>query len=323
MAEFVELSLVVPMYNEEAVIDLFLNRSVPILTSITHSYEIICVNDGSNDRTLERLLQARSGNPRIKVLNLSRNFGKEAALTAGIDHARGQAIIPIDADLQHQPELITDMVAKWRDGFDVVIAVRSNRKRENFPRKFTANAFYWVMAKLSEVPIPSNASDFRLMDRRVVDALRQFPERTRFMKGIFAWLGFRQAIVSYVPPPRAAGVTKWRYWKLWNFALEGITSFTSLPLRIWTYIGVLTAMAALIYAFYITLKTVIYGVDVPGYASIIVILLFFNGMHMFSTGIIGEYLARVFIEVKRRPLYLVRDRYGLCEPAERIKDKDR
>jgi len=284
--------------------------------AITESYEIICVNDGSQDQTLDLLIAARANNPRIKVINLSRNFGKEAALTAGIDYAAGQAIIPIDADLQDEPELIAEMVAKWREGYDTVIAVRADRRSDSRFKRWTANLFYRVMGRVSEVPIPSNAGDFRLLDRRVVEALKQLPERTRFMKGLFAWLGFRQAFVTYSRPERAAGATKWRYWRLWNFALEGVTSFTSLPLIIWTYIGALIATGAFLYALYIALRTLLFGVDIPGYASIVVILLFFNGLNMLGIGIVGEYLARVFIEVKNRPLYLVRDRYGFDDSTE-------
>lgn len=314
----IEISLIVPMYNEGEVVKLFFDRITPIVSSITKSYEIICVNDGSLDHTSELLIEARATNPRIKIINLSRNFGKEAALTAGIDHAVGQAVIPIDADLQDQPELIPEMVTKWREGYDMVVAVRTDRQSDSFLKKFTANSFYRLMGRLSDVPIPSNAGDFRLLDRQVVEALKRFPERTRFMKGLFAWLGFRQAFVSYSRPERAAGTTKWRYWRLWNFALEGITSFTSLPLIIWTYIGGLMAFSAFLYAVYILVRTIIFGVDVPGYASIVVILLFFNGLNLLGIGVVGEYLARVFTEVKNRPLYLVRDRYGFEDSTEQL-----
>jgi glycosyltransferase involved in cell wall biosynthesis len=313
MAESIELSIVVPMYNEAAVIGLFFDRITRVLASITGAYEIVCVNDGSIDDTSERLLKAHHENPRIKIVNLTRNFGKEAALTAGIEHASGRAVIPIDADLQDDPELIPQMVDKWREGNDIVVAVRSERDEDSVLKRLTANGFYRVMGRLSEVPILPHAGDFRLMDRRVIAALKHLPERTRFMKGLFAWTGFRQAVVTYSRQARAAGSSKWRYWKLWNFALDGITAFTTLPLRIWTYLGVLTAVLAFIYASYIIANTLIFGVDVPGYASIIVILLFFNGLNMLSLGILGEYLARVYAEVKQRPIYLVRDRYGFEE----------
>lgn len=305
-----EISLVVPMYNEEESLDLFLKKIVPIVEAITSSYEILCVNDGSRDRTLELLRQAHAANPRIKVIDLSRNFGKELAMTAGIDHAAGEAVIPIDADLQDPPELIKDMVAKWREGYDMVLAVRADRSSDSVSKRLSARLFYRLIGRISEVPIPENVGDFRLLDRRVVDALARLPERTRFMKGIFAWLGFRQATITYARPSRAAGSSKWRFWPLWNFALEGIVSFTTLPLKIWSYIGFGCATFAMGYLLFIVGRTLIYGVDVPGYASILSVVLFFNGLIMIGMGILGEYLARVFVEVKARPLYLVRETLG-------------
>lgn len=310
------LSLVVPMYNEEASLPLFLDRVVPLVERITPDYEIVCVNDGSSDRTLTVLTAARGANPCIKIVDLTRNFGKETALTAGLDFATGDAVIPLDADLQDPPELIPDLVAKWREGNDMVVAVRRDRSSDRLAKRGSANLFYRVIAPMSEVPIPANAGDFRLMDRRVAEALRRMPERTRFMKGMFAWLGFRQATVSYVRPARAAGSTKWPLWRLWNFALDGIFSFTTLPLRVWTYFGLGVALVALAYMLFVILRTLIYGVDVPGYASIIVMLLFFNGMNMIGLGVLGEYLGRVFIEVKQRPLYLVRDAIGFDSVPE-------
>ena len=305
-----QLSLIVPMYNEEATIASFLNRVTPIAESITSQYEIICVNDGSSDQTLALLRIEHTRNPNIKIVNLSRNFGKEAALSAGIDYSSGSAVIPLDADFQDPPELIPALIAKWRDGYDVVVAVRGDRRSDTFSKRITANLFYRVIGHLSDVPIPANAGDFRLMDRQVVEALKRLPERTRFMKGLFAWLGFKQATISYTRPPRAAGSSKWKGWQLWNFALEGIFSFTTLPLRIWTYIGLSTAVVALAYMFFILARTLLFGVDVPGYASIVVMILFFSGMHMIGLGIVGEYLGRVFIEVKQRPLFLVHNTIG-------------
>jgi len=318
MAKNIEISVISPVFNEEEVISDFLNRITLILKSITESFEIICVNDGSKDGTLDLIVERRKTDPRIHIINLSRNFGKEAALTAGLDHARGRAVIPIDADLQDDPELIPDMVSKWREGYDVVVAVRSNRKSDSFLKRTTANAFYRIIKRTSGASITPNAGDFRLLDRRVVNALKQLPERTRFMKGLFPWLGFHQAFITYKRAPRAAGASKWRYWRLWNFALEGITSFTSLPLLIWTYVGSIIAFSSFIYALYIVLRTLIYGVDVPGYASIIVLLLFLSGINLLSIGILGEYVARIFLEVKRRPLYIIRDIYGL---ENRLKNK--
>lgn len=310
------LSIVVPMHNEEEVCAAFFARMLPILRGLTPDFEIICVNDGSRDRTLEILKAVHAEEPRIKVIDLSRNFGKELALTAGIDHAQGDAVIPIDADLQDPPELIPDLVAKWQEGYDTVVAVRSDRSSDSRGKRWSAQAFYRLIGRLGEVPIPANAGDFRLLDRQVVAALRGLPERTRFMKGLFAWLGFRQAVVSYARAPRAAGQTKWKYWKLWNFALEGIFSFTTLPLRMWSYLGLTTAGISLIYTIYIVLHTLLFGADVPGYASLIVIILFFSGLNMIGLGILGEYLGRVFVETKQRPLYLVRDRFGFEEPQQ-------
>jgi polyisoprenyl-phosphate glycosyltransferase len=239
------LSVVVPMYNEEDTVQILLDRVVPILERITGDYEIVCVNDGSFDRTFELLKTAHQRNHHIKVLNFSRNFGKELALTAGIDYATGAAVIPLDADLQDPPELIPDLIAKWREGNEVVVAVRRDRSSDTLSKRVTANLFYRLIRRVSEVQIPPNAGDFRLMDRKVIEALKRMPERTRFMKGIFGWVGFKQACVTYVRPPRAAGSTKWKLWQLWNFALDGILSFTTLPLRIWTYLGVTIAIAAL------------------------------------------------------------------------------
>jgi polyisoprenyl-phosphate glycosyltransferase len=315
MHDDVEISLVVPMHNEEAMVERFFARVAPVLASITPSYEVICVDDGSHDQTVPLLLKARSADPRIRIVSLSRRFGKEAALTAGIEHASGQAVIPIDADLQDPPELLTEMVAKWREGYDTVVAVRSDRSQDSALKRATAAAFYSVMKRVGDVPITPNAGDFRLLDRRVVEALKQLPERTRFMKGLFAWLGFRTAYVSYARPERAAGTTKWQYPKLWRFALEGITSFTSLPLTIWTYAGALMALFAFLYALFIIGRTLLLGTDLPGYASLVVIILFFSGLNMLGIGIIGEYLGRVFVEVKHRPLYLVGNRYGFGDPA--------
>lgn len=309
------LSLVVPMYDEEASLPAFLERVVPVLERVTPDYEVVCVNDGSSDRTRALLLAAHENDRRVKVVDLSRNFGKEIALSAGIDFASGDAVVPLDADLQDPPELIPELVAKWCEGYDMVVAVRRDRSSDTLVKRGAAALFYRLSARIAEMPLPENAGDFRLMDRRVVDALKRMPERTRFMKGMFAWLGFRQTRITYVRPSRVAGATKWRPWKLWNFALDGIFCLTTLPLRIWTYFGFAVATAALAYMLFIVVRTLVQGVDVPGYASIVVILLFFSGMNMIGLGMLGEYLGRVFIEVKRRPLYLVRDAVGFDPPT--------
>ncbi len=306
-----ELSIVIPFYNEEQNIDYLFQRLELVLDKIGLPYEFICINDGSRDRTLEKLIEHHYRNSRIKVINFSRNFGKEIALTAGIDFSRGAAVIPIDADLQDPPELIGTLVEKWREGFDVVYATRKTRQGETWLKRLTANAFYRMLGQMTAIAIPRDTGDFRLLDRRAVTALKQLPERTRFMKGLFAWVGFRQTAIYYDRDQRYKGKTKWNYWRLWNFAIDGITSFSLVPLKMWSYIGVTLSFVAFGYAFFLVLRTLILGVDVPGYASLMVVLLFLGGMQLITLGIIGEYLGRVYEEVKGRPLYLVRDLYGI------------
>ncbi|MEM6579676.1 MAG: glycosyltransferase family 2 protein [Pseudomonadota bacterium] len=311
MKKSYRLSIVVPMFNEAAVLESFFSRVCEIVSDLTSDYEVICINDGSADDSLAKLKEFNRVNPKIKIVSFSRNFGKEAALMAGLEHASGDAVIPIDADLQDPPELIPKLVSKWEEGFDMVLAVRAQRDSDTLLKRTTANMFYRIAKHLSDTPIPANAGDFRLLDRRVVDALKDLPERNRFTKGIFGWLGFKQAEITYVRPDRVAGSSKWRYWRLWNYALDGIFSFSTLPLRIWAYIGGIISAVALLYMMYIILRTLVLGVDVPGYASLLVVMLFFSGLNMIGLGIMGEYLGRVFIEVKQRPLYLVDESIGL------------
>ena len=305
-----EISIVVPLYNEENNIDYLFERLTSVLNKITSSYEIVCVNDGSQDNSLECLIEQNRYNPAIKVVNLSRNFGKEIALTAGIDYANGAAVIPIDADLQDPPELIEELVAKWREGYDVVYATRCTRKGETWLKRLTANVFYKTIDKMSRVHIPPNTGDFRLLDRKVVEALKQLPERTRFMKGLFAWVGFKQTSILFERQPRFQGKTSWNYWKLWNFALDGIASFSFIPLKVWSYLGLSISLATLLYASFLIIRTLIFGNDVPGYASLMVTVLFLGGIQLITLGIIGEYIGRVYEEVKGRPLYFVRKCYG-------------
>ncbi|MDH3742864.1 MAG: glycosyltransferase family 2 protein, partial [Hyphomicrobiales bacterium] len=295
----------------EGGIDLFFERLEPVLEKITKDYEIICIDDGSTDATLDELLEHRERNPRIKIINLSRNFGKDVALSAGLDYATGQAVVPLDADLQDPPELIAEMMDKWREGYEVVYARRSDRKSDSVSKRVTAGWFYRVHNAIADVSIPDNVGDFRLIDQRVNIALQNLPERTRFMKGLFAWVGFKQASVEYVRESRAYGDTKWHFWKLWQFALDGITGSTTFPLRVWTYIGMLVSLTAFIVSTLLIIRVFIYGVDVPGYASLMVAVLFLGGINILATGIIGEYIGRIFTEVRHRPLYLVRDTYGL------------
>jgi glycosyltransferase involved in cell wall biosynthesis len=310
-ASLPELSIVVPVFNEEAAIEPFIATIMPVLAAITADWEIVFVNDGSRDATLALLRAAHARDGRVRAIDFSRNYGKEVALSAGLDHARGRAVIPMDVDLQDPPELIGEMVARWREGFDVVLAQRSDRSSDTVLKRRTAMLFYRVIARLSKVHIPANVGDFRLIDARVVEALRDYRERERFMKGIFAHVGFRTTTVPYVRAVRAHGETKFRPGALMRLAIEGIVSFSNVPLKIWTYIGSLASLAALIYAVYIIAHTLITGVAVPGYASLIVIMLMFNGLTLIGLGIQGEYIARIFSEVKARPLYLVRERIGI------------
>ncbi|MBV8772322.1 MAG: glycosyltransferase family 2 protein [Deltaproteobacteria bacterium] len=309
----VELSLVVPVHNESAGLEQFFARVIPILEHLGCACEIICVDDGSNDGSLERLLAMRERVSILKVLSLSRNFGKDVALSAGFEHVSGAAAIPIDADLQDPPELIPQLVAKWREGFDVVYATRARRDGESILRRFSARYFYRIFDRITDIPIPRDTGDFRLLDRRVVDVLVRLPERTRFMKGLFAWVGFRQTAVVYDRPERHAGHTKWTYWRLWNFALDAVTSFSSVPLKVWSYLGVVVSIFAFLYALFLAGLTVIRGVVVPGYASIMVVVLFLGGVQLITLGIIGEYLARMYNEIKGRPLYLLRGHWGFSE----------
>lgn len=306
----VELSIVVPFYNEESNIDHLLDRLYTVLNRLNITYEIVCIDDGSRDNTLKCLREHHQQNPAIKVVSFSRNFGKEIALTAGIDHAQGKAVIPIDADLQDPPELIEQLVNKWREGYDIVYAQRQSRLDDTWFKRFTAKGFYYTVAKLSAVEIPANVGDFRLLDRRVIEALKQMPERTRFMKGMFAWVGFKQFSVFYDRQPRYQGQSKWNYWKLWNFALDGIISFSVIPLKVWTYIGFTLSFLSFLYAAYLIILTMIVGIIVPGYISLMVVVLFLGGIQLIGLGIIGEYLGRIYEEVKQRPLYLVQEFLG-------------
>lgn len=304
------LSVVVPAYNEQEVLAIFHARLAASLAPLGLAWEVVYVNDGSRDATLATMLALQAADPRVAVLNLSRNFGKEIALTAGLDHARGtEAVVVIDADLQDPPEVIAELVAVWRQGFDVVYAQRSVRHGEGFVKRATAHAFYRLMQRLGgRVQLPKDTGDFRLMSRRAVDALLRLREHHRFMKGLFAWIGFPARAVLYERAPRAAGITKWNWWKLWNLSLEGITSFTVAPLKLATYLGLLTAFGAVVYAIQVVVKTLILGSEVPGYPSLMTVVLFLGGVQLMTLGIIGEYLARVFNETKHRPLYLV-ERY--------------
>lgn len=301
------VSIVIPAYNEQEVIGAFHRRLTAVLDKLPeHRFECIYVNDGSRDQTLMHLKKITINDRRTQVLDLSRNFGKEAAMTAGIDHARGDAVILIDADLQDPPELIPNMLTAWYKGNDMVCMQRTSREGESFLKKSTARAFYSLIGRVNEVDIPENVGDFRLMSREAVTALKRLPERTRFMKGLFAWVGFKTCSLPYRGDARFAGTTKWNYWRLWNFALEGLTSFTVEPLKLASYAGVLTALSSIAYGFFVLAKALMHGDPVPGYPSLMVVILFLGGLQLLALGIIGEYLGRMFIESKQRPLYLLK-----------------
>jgi glycosyltransferase involved in cell wall biosynthesis len=310
------------MYNEAEGIPAFFERISTLFSELNCSYEIVCVNDGSTDATLELLKAQQLQDEHVRVIDLSRNFGKEVALTAGLDYSRGAAVIPIDADLQDPPELIPEMIAKWREGYDMVYATRRARKGETVVKRTTANLFYRLLDRISEVQIPRNTGDFRLMDRCVVDALKLLPERTRFMKGLFAWVGYKQTAIYYDRDPRLAGETSWNYLKLWQLAVDGITSFSATPLKVWSYLGLFLSVSALLYAAFLVIRVFVQGVDVPGYASMMVVILFMGGMQLITLGVFGEYLSRIFTEVKGRPLYLVREAIGFKNEDQNTQSPD-
>lgn len=304
------LSVIVPAYNEEEVLPIFHARLVAALANtpeLAGDWEVVYVNDGSKDGTLRILQELQQQDASIGVANLSRNFGKEAAMSAGLKLARGKAIILIDADLQDPPELIGDMVRAWQQGADVVNMKRASRQGETWFKKASAAWFYKIINWLSEVHIPENVGDFRLLSRRAVDALNQLPESNRFMKGLFAWIGYKQVMVEYDRHPRAAGQTKWPYFKLFNFAIEGITGFSVVPLRLASYAGFLTAFSAFVYALFLLVKTLTIGDSVKGFPTLILTILILGGLQLMAMGIIGEYLGRLFKESKRRPLFLLDD----------------
>lgn len=311
MAQRPLVSIVTPFYNEGEGVKHFYQVMARTMEKLPDfDFEIVCVDDGSRDNTLEQLIAISKTDPRVTVLEFSRNFGKEPAMTAGIDATSGDCVIPIDADLQDPPALISDMLKKWQDGAEVVLAKRVDRSTDTYAKRTTALMFYRIHNALSNIQIPENVGDYRLMDRVVVDALKQLPERQRFMKGLFAWVGFKTATIEYARDARLVGDSKFSGWKLWNFAIEGITSFSLVPLKIWVYIGGLGALFAILYATFIVVRTIIFGIDLPGYASLLVVTLFFASLQLISLGVIGEYIGRIYFESKQRPLYLIRKKYS-------------
>ena len=308
------LSVVVPVFNEEEVVGRFHARMSELFDEIGYPAELVFVDDGSTDGTMKALQALREADPRIALLGLSRNFGKEIALSAGLDYASGDAVVVIDVDLQDPPEIIKEFIARWQAGFDVVYGQRIERDGETAAKKLTAFLFYRVMRKVTSVDIPADTGDFRLMSRRVVDALKRCREQHRFMKGLFAWVGFRQCAVPYHREARVAGTTKFNYWRLWNFALEGITSFTIAPLKVATYVGFLTAAMAFVYLLVIVVKTLLHGEPVQGYPSLMAVVLLLGGLQLVTIGILGEYVGRIFDETKGRPLYMLKETW----PAEAV-----
>jgi glycosyltransferase involved in cell wall biosynthesis len=309
------VSLVAPFYNESGSVQEFFRRVAAVADSLPqYRFEVIAVNDGSRDDTWSELLKARAQYPWVHLVDLSRNFGKEAALTAGLDRADGDAVVPIDSDLQHPPELLAQMLDQWEQGAEVVLARRTDRDTDGKLQKLSASSFYRFHNKISNVQVPMDVGDFRLMDRRVVLALRELPESHRFMKGLFAWVGFRTVTVPYATARRHAGASSFNLWKLWNLALEGITSFSTAPLKIWTYVGLGVSAVALLYAMLIVGRTLVHGIDVPGYASLMAGSMFLGGVQLIGIGVLGEYVGRIYNEVKRRPVYLVREEHRREQP---------
>jgi glycosyltransferase involved in cell wall biosynthesis len=306
------LSVVVPVKNEEDGILPFVDCVSAILEEVAgeQDWEILFIDDGSTDDTVAAIVAMHLRDPRVRAISLSRNFGKEAAITAGLEFARGQAVVPMDVDMQDPPEVLGEMVAKWREGYEMVFGVRRDRTSDSLSKRLTAGLYYRAHNRISNDKIPENAGDFRLLDRKVVDAIRALPERNRFMKGLFAWAGFRQTSVEYDRAERNVGETKFNYWKLWTLALDGITAGSTAPLRVWSYVGAGIAFLAMCYALFIAVRTLILGVDMPGYASLMVSVLFLGGIQLISLGILGEYVGRILTETKQRPLYVVRETVG-------------
>lgn len=304
------ISILIPVLNEEETVEEFMDVVSRMLQPLNYDVEYLFVDDGSTDRTVEILTGLRAQHPTLKVIQLSRNFGKEYAMAAGMDHASGDAVIPMDVDLQDPPEVLPLFLEKWEQGYEVVNGVRHDRRQDTFLKRITAGLFYSIINGMSRIPIPPNAGDYRLLDRKVVQVLRTLPERVRFNKGLFAWVGFRQTEVLYTRPMRHAGTSKWNYWSLWNFALDGLTGFSTLPVRVWSYIGSAIALCGFLYGLYVFYLSRNLEM-VPGYASLMIGILFIGGIQLISLGVIGEYIGRIYTESKRRPLYVVRQTIGL------------
>jgi len=306
------ISCIVPVYNEETIIEAFIKHLQQVLISLSERFEIILVDDGSRDQSLEKICQLSEKYP-VKVLGLSRNFGKEVALTAGLEHAKGDVAILLDADFQHPIDILPTFLQHWAEGYDMVYGIRKSRESESWFKRHLAQLFYWTMQKITHIDIPKNAGDFRLMDAKIIAALREFPERTRFMKGLYAWVGFKTIGVPFEVQERAAGKSSWGLSRLTELAITGITSFSDVPLRVWGLIGFVISLISLIYAIYIVTVTLIFGADLPGFPTLVVAIMFLGGIQLLSIGILGEYIARIFTEVKQRPKYLLQCKVGFDE----------
>lgn len=305
------ISCIIPVFNEEDVVKPFIIELHQALEKLTDCYEIILVDDGSHDSTMAKI-QAMP-QKQIKVLGFSRNFGKEIALTAGLEHCSGDVAILLDADFQHPIDLLPNFLQKWVEGYDMVYGARNSRESEAYLKRNMSHLFYWLMQKITRIDIPNNAGDFRLLDRKIIDAFKQFPERTRFMKGLYAWVGYKNIALPYEVKERAAGKSSWRLSKLTELAITGITSFSDVPLRVWGFIGFVISLLSLIYAIYIVAVTMIFGADLPGFPTLVVAIMFLGGIQLLSIGILGEYIARIFTEVKQRPKYLLQVKEGFDE----------
>lgn len=303
-----EISIIAPCFNEANSVKAFHIEIVKIINDLNMSYEIIFINDGSTDNTFTILLQLKNMDKNIRILNLSRNFGKESALTAGLDYAIGEVIVPIDTDLQHPPALIKEFIKYHKEGYDVVLAKRADRDN-SFLKNITTNSFYNLHNKISKVKVPKDVGDYRLITKKVLEAIKTLPENQRFMKGIFAFVGFKTKTIEYLPRKRYAGKSSFNSWKLWNFAIDGITNFSTIPLRIWLYLGSFISFISFLYGSFIVLKTLFLGIETPGYASMITVSLFLGGIQLMGIGILGEYIGRIYFEVKKRPSYIVENEY--------------
>ena len=306
------ISLIVPVFNEEQSLAMFMDAVVNKLAGLR--LEIIFIDDGSTDNTLVLLRRISATNNHVQVIKLSRNFGKEAALTAGINLCNGDVAIPVDVDLQDPLEIIHDFISKWQDGFDVVHGIRNDRQNDGFFKRYSASKYYQIFNFISDLKMTPHAGDFRLLDRKAINALRELPERVRFMKGLFTWIGFSTAEVHYRRLKRTQGQSKFNFKQLFRFGLDGVISFSSMPIRVWSILGMMMTVPAIVFMFYIIIKTLLMGVDVPGYASIVSIVLFIGGIQFITLGFIGEYVGRIFTEVKGRPIYIIEE--TISAPAE-------